>query len=63
MKFEDALEKLENATEVLSSEDTTLEASLSNFEEGLKYYKICSKILNDAKQTIETYEKEIVKNE
>ena len=59
MKFEEALKKLELATELLENEDTSLENSLKNFEEGLQYYKVCLKILDDAKQRIEIYEREI----
>lgn len=57
--FEDALDKLEKASNSLNSDDTTLEEALKNYEEGIKYYNECSKILNDAKQTIEVFQKKM----
>ena len=53
--FEEALTKLEASSENLKKENTTLEEALKYFEDGMKHYNACSKILNDAKQKIETY--------
>lgn len=56
--FEESLQKLEQASENLKKENLSLEDALKNFEEGIKYYKECSEILNSAKQKIETYTKQ-----
>lgn len=56
--FEETLAKLEQSSENLKKENITLEDALKNFEEGIAYYKVCSEILNSAKQKIETYSKE-----
>lgn len=55
--FEEALKKLETASENLKKENITLEDALKNYEDGIQYYKECSEILNTAKQKIETYSK------
>lgn len=57
--FEQALEKLEKASSVLDSDDITLEAALKSYEEGVKYYKECSEILKNAKQSIEVFQKDL----
>lgn len=58
MPFEEVLTKLEETSENLKKENITLEEALKNFEDGIAYYKACSKILDSAKQKIETYSKE-----
>ncbi len=55
--FEESLKKLETASEKLKSQDTSLEEAIKNYEEGLKYYKACSEILNEAKQKVEVITK------
>lgn len=55
--FEESLKKLEQASENLKKENISLEDALLNFQEGIKYYKECSEILNNAKQKIEIYTK------
>ena len=60
ISFEESLKKLEEIA------DTTLEESITLFEEGMKYSKTCSEILNNAKQKIislSDYEGETVKND
>lgn len=52
--FEDVLKKLEAASEKLKSENITLEESITNYENGIKYYKECKSILEKADQKIET---------
>lgn len=52
ISFEESLKKLEEIAEKLENKDTTLEESITLFEEGMKYSKICSEILNNAKQKI-----------
>ncbi len=53
--FEEAFSKLEKAAGSLRNEDTGLEDAIRNFEEGIGYYRLCSEILADAKQKIESY--------
>lgn len=55
--FEESLQKLEQASENLKKDNISLEDALLNFQEGIKYYKECSEILNSARQKIETYMK------
>lgn len=55
--FEEALKNLEAASENLKKDNITLEDALKNYEKGIRYYKECTEILNDAKQKIETYSK------
>lgn len=55
--FEEALKKLEAASQNLKQDNITLNDALKNYEEGIRYYKECSEILNTAKQKIETYSK------
>lgn len=57
LSFEEALEKLEAASENLKRDDLTLEEAIKNYEAGLEYYKLCEEILQSAKQKIETYQK------
>lgn len=66
ISFEESLKKLEEIAEKLENKDTTLEESITLFEEGMKYSKICSEILNNAKQKIislSDYEGEAEKND
>ncbi|MBK5245739.1 MAG: exodeoxyribonuclease VII small subunit [Peptostreptococcaceae bacterium] len=53
LSFEEALKQLESSAEKLKKDGITLEDAMKSYEEGLKYYKQCSEILNDAKQKIE----------
>lgn len=51
--FEQLLSELEEISKKLESEDTTLEESISLFEKGMETSKLCSQILETAKQKIE----------
>ena len=53
--FEEAYEKLRAAGEKLDSGEVTLKEAIKNYEDGIKYYKICKQILDDAKQKIESF--------
>jgi exodeoxyribonuclease VII small subunit len=57
MSFEEALAGLEQSAEALKADGATLEAAMESFEQGMKYYEHCSKILKDAKQKIEIFGK------
>jgi exodeoxyribonuclease VII small subunit len=46
--FEDSLVRLQEISELLESENITLEESISLYEEGIKLSKVCYEILNNA---------------
>lgn len=50
--FEEELEKLEGLVQELESGKLSLDASLNKFELGLKLYKNCKSLLNDAEKKI-----------
>lgn len=56
MKFEEALAKLSEINEKLSTEDVSLEDSVKLFKEGVELTKFCQKKLDEAKQEIEQIE-------
>ncbi len=51
-KFEMAIKRLEEITQILERGDLTLEESLSLFEEGIKLTNKCSKLLDEAEGKI-----------
>ncbi len=53
ISFEEAFQNLESIVEKLEMGDLSLEESLKLYEEGIKYSRICLKILDDAKKRIE----------
>ena len=57
-KFEEALSGLTEMSEKIKAGSTTLEEAVACYEEGMKYYSICSDILENAKQKIEMCERE-----
>ena len=56
LSFEEALDGLEKAADLLKKEDTTLEDAIRQYEEGVKFYERCSEILDSAKQKIRIFE-------
>lgn len=52
MKFEEAMERLEDVVQGLEEGELTLEKSLVTFEEGMKLIKFCSKKLEEAEQKV-----------
>ena len=58
LTFEEALGKLELSAENLRSDKVSLDDALESFEEGIEYYNYCNKILEEAKQKIEVYNKQ-----
>ena len=54
LKFEDAMEQLENIVQGLEEGELTLEESLVTFEEGMKLIKFCSEKLEEAEQKVTT---------
>jgi exodeoxyribonuclease VII small subunit len=56
--FEEAYKKLDEAAKNIMSDGVQLEDALESYKEGRKYYGICQKILQDAEQMIQIYDKE-----
>ncbi len=54
------MKKLEEMSEKIREEDTTLEEAIKCYEEGIKCYNICNDILKEAQQKIEIIRKEEV---
>ncbi|MDD6311155.1 MAG: exodeoxyribonuclease VII small subunit [Firmicutes bacterium] len=55
--FEEALKALEEASGKLKSTDVPLDEAIKNYEVGIEYYKLCSQILNEAEQKLESITK------
>ncbi len=52
IKFEEALQNLEDAVKLLESGSLSLDESISKYEEAMKYIKICNKRLETAEQKV-----------
>ena len=59
IKFEDALNKLEDVVDKLETGDISLDDSLKVFEEGNELVKLCLKKLNEAEQKIKSITKDL----
>ncbi|MDD5927003.1 MAG: exodeoxyribonuclease VII small subunit [Firmicutes bacterium] len=57
MSFETSMKKLEELSEKIRDENTSLDEAIRCYEEGIKCYAECSSILNSARQKIETFSK------
>lgn len=57
MNFESSMAKLEEMAELIRDEETSLDEAIKCYEEGIRCYNICSEILENAKQTIEVYDR------
>ena len=57
MSFETSMKRLEELSEKIRDEETSLDEAIKCYEEGMQCYKECSEILNNAKQKIETFSK------
>ncbi len=55
MTFEESMKKLEQMSEKIRDERTSLDEAVKCYEEGIKCYKACEEILSSAKQKIEIY--------
>lgn len=55
--FEQSLKHLQEMSEKIKSPDTSLEEAVKCYEEGMKHYNTCSKILDNASQKIETFQR------
>jgi exodeoxyribonuclease VII small subunit len=52
IKFEEAMSELEKLAGMLQDQSVPLDDAIAAYEEGLEYYTICKKILDDANQKI-----------
>lgn len=50
--FEENLTRLKEVVKLLEDGNITLEESLKFFEEGVRLYRICNNVLNDAQQKV-----------
>jgi len=57
IKFEDALERLEEIVKELETGDIELEKALELFEEGTRLARICTKKLTQAERKVEVLKK------
>lgn len=57
LTYEEAFEKLEKILIKLESKNTSLNESLSLYEEGIKLFKHCNKLLEDAELKISKFNK------
>ena len=55
LTYEEAYNKLESILETLESKSTSLYESLSLYEEGIKLYKHCNKLLDNAQLKISKF--------
>lgn len=58
IKFEEAFLRLETVAKAVSDDRISLEEAIEKYKEGREYYQICSRILDEAKQLIEIYDRE-----
>ena len=57
LTYEEAYSKLEIILEKLESKSTSLDESLSLYEEGIKLYKYCNKLIENAELKISKFSK------
>lgn len=57
LTFEEALKGLEEAANALKRNDGTLEEAIKQYEQGISFYEQCAKVLKEAQQRIEIYDK------
>ena len=55
LTYEEAYNKLESILETLESKSTSLDESLSLYEEGINLYKHCNKLLDNAQLKISKF--------
>lgn len=58
MSFEEAMERLEEIVEILSSQKINLDAMVDLYEEGTALKEFCNKRLEESKMKIETIAKQ-----
>ncbi len=55
-EFESAMKKLRHCVDKLDSGETTLEESISLYQQAITYHKQCMEILELARHTVELYD-------
>ena len=58
MDFESAFRKLSQCAEELNDPNISLNDAIDRYKSGLEYYRICSGILEEARQLIQTYDRQ-----
>ena len=58
MTFEEAFQSLEKTARDIMDSDVPLEKAIESYRDGIKYYGICSGILNEARQLIQLYDRQ-----
>ena len=58
LKFEDAMERLNEIVKTLEGGTSSLDDSISLFEEGMKISKYCSDLLKNAEQKVKIIQSE-----
>lgn len=53
IKFEEAVKKLEETVGALETGDLTLDESLSKYEDGIRTYRTCQKLLEEAEKKVQ----------
>ncbi len=57
LTFEEAIRDFEETINQLNRSDLSIDEAIKIYEDGLKKYKVCEDILNNASQKIEIYKK------
>lgn len=57
LTFEEAIRDFEETINQLNRSDLSIDEAIKIHEDGLKKYKVCEDILNNASQKIEIYKK------
>ena len=57
MTFEETLQKLEDMSEMIRDEETSVDEAVKCYEEGMQCYNLCKDLLKKTEQKIEVYEK------
>ncbi|CEQ24163.1 exodeoxyribonuclease VII small subunit [[Clostridium] sordellii] len=58
LSYEEAYKELEDILIKLESGTTSLDESLNLYEEGIKFYRHCNKLLDNANLTINKFDKD-----
>ncbi len=58
MDFESAFRKLSQCAEELNDPNVSLNDAIARYKSGLEYYRICTSILDEARQLIQVYDRQ-----
>lgn len=59
MSFEEAVKKLDEIVQSFNSSDLSLDEAVKNYEEGMKLYKYCKSLVEEAENKFETIGEEL----